>query len=111
MKETIFANDRIKIDDRNNILGNSSGMILSIEDDIISIGYIDYNVSFFGDKDYECFYELDLVNSNLFKEKLSEKYTGDLYDMCVSAFTIKFSNTKFEKFCAENNILYSKNTY
>ncbi len=111
MKKVIYATDRLEKQDIIKELGNSSGLILEEDDETITIGYIDYDVSEFGDRDYECYYKLDENNTKLFKSYLNDKYDGDLFDKCVQAFSIKFSNTLFEKFCKDYNISYSKHTY
>ncbi len=107
----IYATDRLEKGDAAKLLGNSSGMILEETEGDITIGYVDFDVSDFGGRDYECFYKLDKRNSELFKSALQKAYSGDLFGMCVQAFSIKFSNGRFESFCAENGIVFVKNTY
>ncbi len=112
MKKTTYASDRLKREDVLKTLGNSSGMILEENGDTVTIGYVDFDVSDFGGRDYECFYELDSENTRAFMASLDgDIYEGDLFDRCVQAFSIKFSNSRFEDFCKEHGIAYNKKTY
>ncbi len=108
---TIKASDRLSKEEVKKILKNSSGLILKETDGKLTLGYVDFYVPEFGGRDYECFYRLDLQNSNLLKETLKSRDKGDLFEQCVEAFTIKFSNDKFETFCDENSIEYKKTTW
>ncbi len=111
MKKRMIAMERISAEEVRKELGNSSGIMIEEDDGAVTIGYTDYDVSEFGGRDYECFYTLDKESSERFKSALSKKYTGDLFDMCVQAFTIKFSNSAFESFCKENKLEYEKKMY
>ncbi len=111
MSRTTYATDRINREEANTLLGNSSGIILTENDEGITIGYVDFDVSEFGGRDFECFYKLDPPNAELFVSALKKKYDGDLFDMCVKAFSIKFSSRIFEDFCRSNGISYEKNMY
>lgn len=110
-KYTISAGDRLSREEIKEKLRNSSGLILEEDEGLLTLGYVDFDVSEFGGRDYECFYKLDLRNSELLKSVLQANYQGDLFEQCVKAFTIKFSNGLFEEFCEVNNITYQKNTY
>ncbi len=110
MEKMTFATDRSTKEELA-LLGNSSGLILNEDNNTVSLGYVDYDVSEFGGRDYECFYELDSENAALLRAALQKAFEGDLFDMCVQAFSIKFSNLRFEAFCSENGISYFKKTY
>ncbi len=97
--------------DAKRLLGDSSGLILDEHKDGITIGYVDFDVSEFGGRDYECFYKLDAKNAMALKTALAERRTGTLFNMCAEEFTIKFSNSLFESFCLEYDISYTKSTY
>ncbi len=107
----ITAMDRLDREEARKLLGNSSGIILEEKEGTLSIGYVDYDVSWFGGRDYECFYRLDRENAERFQTALKKDYAGDLFEMCVEAFSVKFSNSRFEQFCAGNGITYTKSSY
>ncbi len=94
-------------------LGNSSGlMVTEWSDGTLEIGYVDYEVGFFGDRDFECFYVFDKENAARFKACLLQKgYEGDLFDQCAAAFTYKCSSPALEEFCQSNAISYERRTY
>ncbi len=111
MSKFTSATSRLSKEDAARLLGDSSGMLLQEDDNEISIGFVDFEVSMFGGRDYECFYILKKENADLFREALAKQYTGDLFEQCTQAFTIKFSCTRFEKFCDDLGIKYILNTY
>ncbi len=108
---TIHARERLSLEASEKLLKNSSGLILEENEGRLTLGYVDFDVSEFGGRDYECFYSLDVRNSHLLKSILQTKYEGDLFEQCVQAFTITFSNTLFEEFCKANQVSYQKSTY
>ncbi len=93
------------------ILGNSSGLVVQDKEGRLTLGYVDYEVEEFGGRDYECWYLLDEENSARLKNALESIDEGDLFDKCVKAFTIKFSNNQFENFCQTYGIAFKKSTY
>lgn len=89
----------------------TSGMIFEMQKDgALRVGYEDYGVDFFGGRDFECYYtfEKDMVdalcNALGTNRKKLKKVLGDFVGE-------NFDGWKFEEFCAEHNITYSRMTY
>lgn len=89
----------------------TSGMIFEMrESGTLRVGYEDYDVDFFDGRDFECYYtfEKDMVDAlctalSTDRDGL-EKTLGDFVGE-------DFDARKFERFCHEKGITYSRMTY
>ena len=89
----------------------TSGFWTTLEEGQIRIGYEDYGVSLFGDRDFERTYCLDEENSKKLIEALEKEYQGSLEEMLEVAFGRNFNDPKFWDFCKKNGIQYSSTTW
>ena len=85
----------------------TSGILLNeMDDGSISVGYVDYNVEFFGGRDYESFYRLDKENADKLRAYLKGKGYRDLKEGLIIEVGKNFSDSKFCELCKKENIVY-----
>ena len=77
----------------------------------ITIGYEDYCVSEFGDRDFEQNYILDRINSIKFRIALKKEYKGSLEEMIEKAFGKTFNDRAFWAFCKKHKITYTTTSW
>jgi hypothetical protein len=91
---------------------NTSGLLFTRNSDGSAlIGYVDYDVEFFGGEDYEVMYYLDKNNFKLLRDSLGISKKGKIENHLKDTFGENFDSEKFEDFCKENNIKYKRNIH
>lgn len=91
---------------------NTSGILLEENaDGSIRIGYVDYNVEFFGGGDYESFYTLDKENADKLKTYVSRLGFADFLKGLTSVVGERFSDRKFQDCCAVAEAKYEHITW
>lgn len=91
---------------------DTSGLLLT-EYDIgsIRVEVVDYGISEYGGADLEMWYNIDSENAKKLKEQLSKLHCGPLEEMLIAEFGKEFNMREFNKFCAENGIKFSFDTW
>lgn len=91
---------------------NSSGILLTENGDgSIVVGYVDYNVGFFGGGDYESFYTLDGENAKKLRAYFENAGYATLKEGLTARLGKNFNDGEFVKLCGGLNIIYKHNSW
>lgn len=91
---------------------DTSGILLEEKaDGSIQVGYVDYNVGFFGGGDYESFYNLDKDNAERLRTYLRELGFFDLRKGLTAVVGENFNDKKFQDCCKEANVQYQHTSW
>lgn len=91
---------------------DTSGLLLEQKaNGSIIVGYVDYNVDFFGGRDYERFYMLDRENADKLRAYLAERGFSDLLKGLTAAVGSNFSDEKFRDCCEKANVKYEQTSW
>lgn len=84
---------------------DTSGILLEEkEDGSIKVGYVDYDVGFFGGRDYESFYDLDKENADKLRAYLVGLGFSDLLKGLTAVVGANFNDKKFQDCCEDAHV-------
>lgn len=90
----------------------TSGLLLEEnQDGSIRLGYVDYNVSAFGGNDYECFYNINAMDTQKLRTYFKEMGFLDLKEGLIHELGKNFSDQKFYNLCKALKITYEKDSW
>ena len=86
---------------------DTSGILLEEKaDGSIQVGYVDYNVGFFGGRDYESFYNFDKDNADKLRAYLAKLGFSDLLKGLTAVVGVNFDEKKFQALCNDARVIY-----
>lgn len=90
----------------------SSGILLTErKDGSIIVGYVDYEVEFFGGRDYESIYDLNKENADKLRTYFTHLCYPTLKDGLVDKVGKNFSDSEFCKLCDMLGVKFKHNTW
>lgn len=90
----------------------TSGLIITLhKDGSADLGFEDYNVDSLNQSDYECTFNLDSINFSKLLKVLNIQKDKAIKANLIKEFGPKFNTAKFEEYCKNNEIIFTKHIW